>query len=157
MARKEELLTDAQWKKLEPLLPEMPKSNKGGRPWADNRDVMEGILWILKTGARWRDLPRRYPSPSTCWRRLKIWEEEGVWLLVWSAFLEELDTKGLLEWSECFMDGSFAPAKKGALLSVQPRGGRAQSGWWWSTARVFLSEHSWRLPRYTRSSSSRKR
>src|SRR5881628_2440843 len=58
-------LSDRQWAKLGPLL---PKRSSQGRPWADNRSVLEGILWILKTGARWKHLPDQYPSPSTCWR-----------------------------------------------------------------------------------------
>jgi len=56
-------------------------------------------------------LPKRYPSPSTCWRRLKLWEEQDIWLEAWRAFLSELDEKGQLDWSEAFVDGSFAPAK----------------------------------------------
>ena len=150
MARKQVLLTDEQWEKIEPLLPKRKKNRKGGRPPRDNREVFEGILWVLQTGARWKDLPSEYPSPSTCWRRLKTWEEQGIWLKVWRAFLGELDEAGLIDWDESFADGSFAPAKKGAPLSAQPRGGKAQSGWWWSTVRVFLWEFSWKLPRRTK-------
>lgn len=76
--------------------------------------VFEGILWVLRTGARWKDLPDRYPSPATCWRRLRDWEEAGVWLALWRAFLSTLDTRGRLAWEETFADGSLAPAKKGA-------------------------------------------
>ncbi len=58
MARKRcALLTEKQWAKIEPLLPPLPEHPKGGRPWCDDRRVLEGILWILRTGARWRDLP----------------------------------------------------------------------------------------------------
>ena len=137
-------LSDEQWKKIEPLL---PQSSRRGRPWADNRRVLEGILWVLKTGARWRDLPPEYPSPSTCWRRLQLWEEQEVWLDVWRQFLAELDARGRLDWSESFVDGSFAPAKKGARASAKPSAARARSGWWWSTAKVFLWESSWSRPR----------
>lgn len=105
-------LTDEQWKKIEPLLPKPKTSRRGGRPWADNRNVFEGILWILRTGAPWADLPKRYSSPSTCWRRLRQWEEQGVWLKIWRAFLAELDEQGQWDWAEAFVDGSFAPAKK---------------------------------------------
>jgi transposase len=141
-------LTDEQWRKIEPLLPKLKKSKRGGRPWADNRKVFEGILWILRTGAPWADLPKQYPSPSTCWRRLRDWEEQDVWLDAWRAFLAELDEKGQLDWSEAFADGSFAPAKKGATASEKPNAARARSGWWWSTAKVFLWETTWiRRPR----------
>jgi len=115
MRQVESLLSEEQWLKLKPLLPQSKASSKGGRPAADNRAVVEGILWILKTGARWRDLPPQYPSPSTCWRRLRDWEEQGVWLRVWHSFIAELDEAHHLEWEETFADGSFAPAKKGAL------------------------------------------
>ena len=73
-----------------------------------------------------------------------------------AAFLSELNEREELDWSESFLDGSFAPAKKGAQESAKPSGARARSGWWWSTARVFLWETSLtRPPR--RKSGSRKR
>ena len=143
MAEERWKLTDAQWKKIEPLLPKPKVSRRGGRPWSDNRRVFEGILWILRTGAPWADLPKTYPSPSTCWRRLKLWEEQDVWLKAWRALLAELDERGQLNWSEAFIDGSFAPAKKGAVVSAPAAGARARSGWWWSTAKVFLRETTW--------------
>lgn len=162
MAQRKKPLTDAQWNKIAPLLPVLPTSRRGGRPWCDHRKVLEGILWILRSGARWQDLPREYPSPSTCWRRLKRWEEEGVWLKIWRKFLGELDEKGQLDWSESFADGSFAPAKKGARQSAKPSGARGglksvRSGWWWSTAAmcdiagVFLWEATWIRPPRTKS------
>ena len=130
-------LSEEQWRRIEPLL---PKLRSRGRRWRDHRAVREGILWVLKTGARWRDLPKEYPSASTCWRRLRLWEERGVWLKIWRAFLRQLDQRGRLDWSESFLDGSFAPAKKGASASAKPSAAKARSGWWWSTARVFLWE-----------------
>jgi transposase len=156
MAR-HEFLTDAMWKKLEPLLPRLPKGKKGGRPWVDNRSCLEGILWILKTGARWRDLPEQYPSPATCWRRLKLWEEEGVWLDIWQTLLGELDAKGRLRWEEAFADASFAPAKKGAPKSGKPSGERARNGWWWSMARAYLWAAGSSPPPRRRSRSSNRR
>jgi len=157
MAKTRWKLTDEQWKKIEPLLPKHKKSKRGGRPWADNRRVFEGILWILRTGAPWADLPKQFPSPSTCWRRLRDWEELDIWLDAWRAFLSELDQRGQLDWSEAFADGSFAPAKKGAFASERPNAARERSGWWWSTAKVFLWETTWtRRPR-TKLRSSKKR
>jgi transposase len=73
-----ELLTGAQWELIGPLLPEpRRRKDKRGRPRAPNRDCLEGILWILRTGSGWRFLPGQYPSPSTCRRRLKRWEEQA--------------------------------------------------------------------------------
>ena len=124
MAKYTAFINDDQWQKLEPLLPKPKLNPKGGRPRASNRLVLEGLLWILRTGARWCDLPDRYPSPSTCWRRLRLWEEQGVWLDVWRKFLSMLDEKGALDWQEAFIDGSFAPAKKGGPLLGLPNGAK---------------------------------
>ena len=114
MATYKPVLTDEQWKKIEPLLPEFPRSPRGGPKPINNRDCFEGILWVLRSGARWKDLPDSYPSASTCWRRLRDWEESEVWLTLWRVFLAELDEQGKLDWEQVFADGSFAPAKKGA-------------------------------------------
>jgi transposase len=146
MAKYKRFINNDQWKLLEPLLPKARRSRKGGRPAIDNRQVLEGILWVLRTGARWQDMPDRYPSASTCWRRLRLWEEHGVWLDVWRKFLSMLDEKGALDWQEAFIDGSFAPAKKGGPLLGLPNGAKERSGWWWSTAKVFLWEAP--LPRH---------
>ena len=150
MRKDEPFLSDKQWNKIAPLLPQPKPSAKGGRPFADNRRVVEGLLWMLRTGARWCDLPPQYPSPSTCWRRLRDWEEAGVWLQVWHTFVEELDETGHLEWEETFADGSFAPAKKGALESDAPRKARAPNGWWWSMAKEFLWHPHWAVRRQRR-------
>ena len=146
MAAIRKFLTDAQWAKIAPLLPSERPGFKGGRPRVSNREVLEGILWILRTGARWQDLPQQYPSPSTCWRRLKRWAEQDLWLKIWRTFLSQLDAEGALDWQEAFIDASFAPAKKGAPESGKPSAAKARSGWWWSTARVFLWEAP--LPRH---------
>jgi len=137
---RDSLLSEKQWQKIEPLLPKL-KRHRRGRPAKDNRAVLEGILWVLKTGARWRDLPSDLGvSHSVCWRRLQHWDQQGVWLRIWRAFISELDRQGRVDWRESFLDGSFAPAKKGATQSAKPNVARAQSGWWWSTAKVFLWE-----------------
>ena len=62
-------LTDEQWKKLDELIPEPPRREDGrGRPWTDRRAVLNGVLWVLRTGAPWADVPDRYPSYQTCHR-----------------------------------------------------------------------------------------
>ena len=157
MARYGRLLTEAQWEKIRPLLPKRPPRPRGGRPPAPDRKVLEGILWILRSGARGQDLPEEFPAPSTCWRRLGDWEKQGIGLGIWRAFLGELNERQQLKWSESFLEGSFAPAKKGAVESAKPSGARGRSGWWWSTARVFLWETSFTLLPRRRSSSSRQR
>ena len=105
-------LTDEQWKIIAPHLPP-PK--RTGRPRADDRKVLEGILWLLRSGARWQDVPREYGSPTTCWRRLRQWEESGVWERIWRAILASLEKRQKLDWAQAFLDGSSVPAKKGEL------------------------------------------
>ena len=155
MSVREPMLTDEQWAKIEPLIPKRPKNPKGGRPPRDDRECLEGILWILKTGARWKDMPSRYPHYSICHRRLQAWHEAGVIKEIWRAFLSELDHEGILDWEEAFVDATFIPAKKGARRSARRKGAKEQSTWWWSMARVFLWEAIPRLPRPLRSSSLR--
>lgn len=114
-ARFEDELTAGQWELIEPQL---PPAKRRGRPRADDRRTVDGILWMLRSGARWKDLPERYGSPSTCHRRLQQWHKEGVWERIWKAVLGELDGKGGLDWRRGFIDGTFAPAKKGGLQSA---------------------------------------
>jgi len=147
MRNRQKLLTDEQWELIEPLFPK-PRRRKDnrGRLWVSNRACLEGILWILQTGAAWRFLPGEFPSPPTCWRRLKHWEEQGVWLRAWRALLGTLDGRGLLRSDEAFLDRSFAPAKKGAMQSAKPSAAKAQSGWYWKTVKVFPWEFGWKVP-----------
>ena len=147
MARHDSELTDELWNKIEPLLPKPKPSPQGGRKRVSERRCLEGILWVLRSGARWKDLPEKYPSPSTCWRRLRDWEDADVWLRMWRTFLGELDEQGRLDWQETFADGSFAPAKKGADASARPNAARVRSGWWWQAAKVFLWEFNSPRPR----------
>jgi hypothetical protein len=140
MAKYTRFINDDQWKMLKTQLPKPRRSPKGGWPPADNREVLEGLFWVLCTGARRQDRPNGYTSVSTWWRWLKLWEEQGVCLDVWQKFLSMLDEKGALDWQEASIDRSFVPAKKGGLLLGLPNGAKERSGWWWSTARVFLSE-----------------
>lgn len=134
-------LSDAQWEKIRVHLPRHKASAKGGRPRVGDRECFGGILWILKTGAQWSALPREFGSPTTCWRRLRQWEEDGTLLALWRAFLTELDDEEKLRWDECFGDGSFAPAKKGASKLAKRSEARARSGWCWPMARVLRWEH----------------
>ncbi len=147
MATTLKLLTDDQWDKIGPLLPEPERSRKGGPNFIPNRRCFEGILWILWTGAQWRALPKEYPSPTTCWRRLKGWLEDGTWERAFAAFVRRLSERERLKWDECFIDATFAPAKKGASPSAKPSAAREQRWWWWRTARVFPWESTYvRLP-----------
>jgi transposase len=117
-------LTDEQWALLAPLL---PPPRRTGRPRADDRRTLDAILFVLRTGCRWQDLPREFGAPTTAWERLRAWEEAGVWERVWRALLGTLDAQAKLRWAEAFLDGSFVPAKKGGLASGSRGGARARS------------------------------
>jgi transposase len=112
-------LTDDQWYIIQPLIPDPPRRPDGkGIPWKDARDVMNGILWILRTGAPWYDMPDRYPSPyQTCHRRrFQQWVRTGgVFEQILQALSTDLRKRGGIDLSECYIDGTFIVAKKGEL------------------------------------------
>jgi hypothetical protein len=87
-----------------------------------------GILWVLWTGGSWGELPPRFGSPTTCWRRLRQWEESGVLLAL--TFLSGLNDHQKIRWNECSVGGSFAPAKKGGWRCVNQRAARTQRRLW---------------------------
>jgi len=108
-------LTDAQWARLDSLIPEPPRRKDGrGRPWRARREVLDGVLFILRTGAAWADLPERYPPYQTCHRRFQQGVRSGVMRGILEAVAEDLRLRGGFHLEEAFIDGSFVPAKKGA-------------------------------------------
>ena len=127
-------LTNEQWEALEQLIPEPVRRADGrGRPWRNSRDVLNGILWVLRTGAPWRDLPERYPPYQTCHRRFQRWTGEGVLDDILRALAEDLKDRG----------GRWE----------RPSGARVRSSWRWQTLLVFLSPYTRRALRHTRSPS----
>ena len=106
----EQELSDAQWELIKPWLPD-PKHR--GRPRANDRRTINGILYVLRTSCRWQDLPQEYGSSVTCWRRLHQWQEQGVWEGIWRTLLAHLDSQGRLDWERAHLDATFAPAKRG--------------------------------------------
>ncbi len=103
-------LTDVAWARIEPLL---PREAGPGRRWRDHRQVLNGILWRLRTGAPWRDLPERYGPWQTCYERWKRWDEDGTW----AGLLEYLqvgdDAVGRVDW-RFSIDSSIACAHQHA-------------------------------------------
>jgi transposase len=132
-------LTEAQWQVLKPLLTPKRRPDGRGRPWRDTRAVLNGILWILRTGAPWHDLPDRYPPYQTCHRRFQQWQRDGTLTRLLHALAEDLRARGKLDLSETFIDASFSSAKKGALLSARLVAEKAAKSWRSQTAMVFLS------------------
>jgi transposase len=106
-------LTNEQWLLIEEFFPEPKPGPEGGRPLASSRACVEGIIWILISGAPWRMLPKCYPSDTTCWRRHKQWTEAGVWEKAWARLLRTLKRQGELNFEETIADGTFSSAKKG--------------------------------------------
>ena len=107
-------LTDLQWAILDALIPEPPRrDDKRGRPSRSRRSVLNGILWVLRTGAPWADLPERYPSYQTCHRRFQQWVRSGIMRGVVQALAEDLQIRGRLDVREAFIDGSFADGDPG--------------------------------------------
>jgi transposase len=115
MARREEL-TDEQWAILAPLIPVQQRRADGrGRPLKHNdRAVLNGVLWVLRTGAAWAALPERFPSGSTCFRRFSRWVKAGGMRKLLETLARDLDERGPLDLAECVIDGTFGVAKKGA-------------------------------------------
>ena len=122
-------LSDEQWALIADLFPVPPPDPRGGRPRADARRCLEGILWVLRSGARWKDMPRSFPSYVTCWRRFTEWSLRGVWDRAWERLVRQLDDQGRVNWEEGFADGTFSAAKKGGIALVPPNGARAVSSW----------------------------
>ena len=123
-------LTNGEWAVLGPLLPAPPRRADGrGRPWRDPRAVLDGVLWVLQTGAPWHALPAGYPPYQTCHRRFQQWVRAGALERVVRALAEGLRRRGALDLSECFIDGSFVRAKKGGPASPSRGGARARAGW----------------------------
>jgi transposase/heme-degrading monooxygenase HmoA len=112
-------LTDEQWEHIRPLLPAWTQGSVG-RPRANDRRTLDGILYVLRKGCRWRDLPQSYGSSITCWRRFNEWEASGVWERVWQKLLATLDTQGRQAWALAFMDRDFTPIGRGRAQVGHP-------------------------------------
>ncbi len=110
-----ELVPDELWEMLSPLLPEHEPSPKGGRPRIDDRKVLTGIIFVLRTGIPWEYLPLEMGCGSgmTCWRRLQEWHEAGVWEALKQTLLENLHSADQLDWSRAAVDSATVRAVGG--------------------------------------------
>ena len=119
-------LTDAQWERLRPLLP--PQKPRTGRPNKDHRTVINGILWVLRTGSPWRCLPERYGSWKTVSSRFYRWQKAGVWDRILAELQRRADSAGQLDWSLHFVDSTVvrahqhAAGAKGGTRQPRPSG-----------------------------------
>jgi len=111
--------TNEQWEQLKEVLP--PQKPRTGRPAIDHRQVMNGILWVLRTGAPWRDLPERYGKWTTIYSRFQRWRKQGVWDEILAKLQTIKSREQAIDWELHFIDASIvrvhrhaAGAKKAA-------------------------------------------
>lgn len=135
-------IRDEQWEAVKSCFPveELKRTTtKGGRPYIEVRHVLDGVLWVLRTGAPWADMPRRYPPYQTCHRRFQTWIEDKTLERILRRLAEDLRDRGKLDLTEAYIDGSHAGAKRGALLLETLDAAKRPRSWRWQTALVFLS------------------
>jgi transposase len=108
-------MSDELWAFIEPLLP--PHAREGKRR-ADDRQTIDAILYVLKTGIPWNDLPEQYGDDVTAWRRLKRWDEEDVWKRIMDALLAKGYSMEVVDMDSLSIDSDTIPAKKGEEWSV---------------------------------------
>jgi transposase len=148
-------LSNAPWQVIEPILRPKRRSDGRGRPWQDTRAVLNGILWVLGTGAQWRELPEKYPPYQTCHRRFQQWVREGRLERILRALAEELQARGKLQLEEAFIDASFTGAKKGASRSGPRNAAKGRKSSLSPMITVFLSPLVSKALRRTKASLSK--
>jgi len=117
------LVPDDLWSAIEPLLPRERPKPKGGRPRLPDRAALTGILFVLRSGLPWEMLPAEMGCGSgmSCWRRLRDWQEAGVWAALHRALLERLQAAGQIDWRRAALDSASIAAKRGARKSGRTR------------------------------------
>jgi transposase len=117
-------LTDEQWAVVERVLRPQRREDNRGRPWHDTRAVLNGVFWVLGTGAQWRELPEKYPPYQTCHRRFQQWIRSGKLEETLKMLARHLHERGRLNLEEAFVDATFASAKKRGLAVGPTRRGK---------------------------------
>jgi transposase len=137
--------TNEQWALIAPIIALPKKEEHRGRPRKNDRPILDGILWILRTGAPWKDLPDRYPPYQTCHRRFAEWSKREIFAEILAVLAQDMEQRGKIKLEECFIDGTFSSAKKGALLWEKRSAAREPRSWRSLTKRVFQSPSVWPL------------
>ena len=136
-----QLVSDDLWAAIEPLLPPEPPKPRGGRPRLDDRKALTGILFVLKSGIPWEMLPQEMGCGSgmTCWRRLRDWQQAGVWTKLHQLLLDRLGEADQIDWERASLDSATVPAPGGALQPdriLRTAANRARSAILWSKVMV---------------------
>lgn len=134
-------LNEEQWAVVEPVLRPIRRADNRGRPWHDTRAVLNGVLWVLGTGAQWREMPEKYPPYQTCHRRFQQWVRMGKLEEALKQMARHLHERGQLNLEEAFVDATFASAKKGASPLAPPVAARARKSLLSRLITVFLSPY----------------
>lgn len=107
-------LTDKQWRRIKPLL---PKPAKTGRPRSNQLEVVNGILYVLKTGCKWKDLPHDIDaSPSTCNRALLEYQKRRIWQKIFQELTKEAYSKKKINLNNAYHDASVVKSKRGQKI-----------------------------------------
>jgi transposase len=139
-------LTDNQWERLEPHLP--PRKPKRGRPNADHRRIINGMLWIDRTGSPWRDLPEKYGPWRTVASRFYRWQKAGVWDRILKGLQSHKDAEGELDWEVHYLDSTIVRAHHSMRLG-QKGGPKAPSSRLLSGRLLHQGPHPIRTERQT--------
>ena len=150
-------ISDEQWNIIEPILHRPKRWETRGRPRKPDRPLLDGILWILKTGAQWSELPKEYPPYQSCHRRFQEWVARGIFDTILELLAKDMEYRGKISLDECFIDGTFAPAKKGVRVLVRLNAEKAVKSWSSQTKALFLSPSLWPLLLRTKSPWLKKR
>lgn len=105
-------ISDKEWAFIYNHLSKLPPPEHPGRPRANDRDLFEGILWIMVTGSQWRELPKKYPAKSSCHRRFQTWAKDGSFIELRKSLIRRMKLKRRLNLKESFVDGTLITAKK---------------------------------------------
>jgi transposase len=118
-------VSDELWERVEPLLPKYRVWRVGGRPRVDRRMVLDGILYVLRTGCQWKAAPSEFGSPSTLHRYFQEWTKKGVFFRLWKEALREYDALEGIDWGWQSLDGAMTKAPLGGEKNrPQPDGPR---------------------------------
>lgn len=114
-------IPDALWRRIEPLIPPEKPKPYGGRPRVDDRRIMAGILFRLRTGCQWQALPKDFGSGPTCHRRFQQWEKAGVFVRIYRELVRYYDDRRGIQWAWTSLDSATVKAPKGGTTLVPTR------------------------------------